>query len=87
MKISKGYYLKNIAGENIVLPIGLNIVSFNGMITLNNTGAFLWNQLNTEKTEDELVALLLNEYEIDGASAKVDINEFITTLKNASLLE
>jgi hypothetical protein len=44
MKISEGFSLRNIAGENIVVPIGTKNISFKGMITLNNIGAFLWKQ-------------------------------------------
>ena len=47
MKISTGYILKKVAGKNIVVSVGDNS-GFNGMITLNDTGAFFWNLLEKQ---------------------------------------
>ncbi len=86
MKIAEGFVLKNIAGTNVVVPLGENTVSFKAIITLNETGAFLWQQLETEKTPDEILKAMLSEYAVDEATAKADIIEFIENLKKASLL-
>ena len=86
MKIAEGFVLKNIAGTNVVVPLGDNTVSFKAIITLNETGAFLWQQLETEKTPDDLLKAMLSEYAVDEASAKADILEFIDNLKKANLL-
>lgn len=40
MKIKKGFTIRNIAGSNIVVPVGNAEKIFNGMITLNDSGAF-----------------------------------------------
>lgn len=87
MKISKGFSLRNIAGENIVVPVGAKSISFNAMITLNDSGAFLWQQLQREKTEEELVKAMLEEYEIDEVTAKSDISKFLKNLRDANILE
>jgi len=47
MKLKEGFMLRQVAGEHVVLPVGAD-VDFNGMITLNETGAFLWNRLEQE---------------------------------------
>ncbi|MCB2300096.1 PqqD family protein [Clostridium tagluense] len=86
MKISEGFSLRNIAGENIVVPIGTKNISFKGMITLNNSGVFLWKQLQTDKTEEELLKAMLGEYEIDEVTARGGINKFIEKLKNAKIV-
>ncbi|MBO5911956.1 MAG: PqqD family protein [Clostridia bacterium] len=86
MKISEGFVLKNIAGTNVVVPLGENTVSFKAIITLNETGAFLWQQLESEKTPEELLKAMLSEYAVDEATAKADISEFIENLKKANLL-
>ena len=67
MKLLEGFVLKNIAGANIVVPVDSNTVSFNAVITLNESGAFLWQQLESDKTEEELVLSLLKEYDVDEA--------------------
>lgn len=86
MKIAEGFVLKNIAGTNVVVPLGDNTVFFKAIITLNETGAFLWQQLETEKTPDDLLKAMLSEYAVDEATAKADILEFIDNLKKANLL-
>lgn len=43
MQIKPGFAMRKIAGSNIVVPVGAASSDFNGMITLNDTGAFLWN--------------------------------------------
>ncbi len=87
MKIKEGFMLKNIAGANVVVPVGSNTVSFRAVITLNDSGAFLWKQLESETTPDEVLKAMLAEYAVDEATAKADIGEFIELLKKADLLQ
>ncbi len=87
MKMKAGYIVREVAGTHVVVPTGAAAVDFSGMINLNGTGALLWNQLAEGKTEQELLTVLLEEYEIDEASAKADISEFLKKLKAADLLE
>ncbi|MEQ8175959.1 MAG: PqqD family protein [Syntrophomonadaceae bacterium] len=87
MKISKEFSLMNIAEVNVVVPLGTKNVNFNKMISLNNSGAFLWRQLEIEKTEEELLNAMLNEYEIDETIALKDIKGFICKLKKVGILE
>ncbi|HWQ73017.1 MAG TPA: PqqD family protein [Desulfitobacteriaceae bacterium] len=63
MKISQGFKLLDIDGQHIVVPLGAKNVNFNKMISLNNSGIFLWQQLQTEKTEVELLKAMRNEYD------------------------
>lgn len=86
MKIQAGYILREVAGTHVVVPTGAAAVNFSGMINLNGTGAFLWNQLVAGKTGQELLIALLEEYEIDETTAKADISEFLEKLKAAGLL-
>ena len=87
MKISKEFILREIAGNYIVVPFGENAISFKAMITLNKTGAFLWRQLEEERTEEELLSTMLKEYDIDSKIAKADIQQFIEKLQTAGILK
>lgn len=87
MKIDHGYKLMNIAGENIVVAVGAKNVNFNKMISLNDSGAFLWQQLQEDMTEEKLMHVILEEYEIDEKKAADDIRRFINMLKDAGMLE
>ena len=86
MKIADGYVLKNIAGTNVVVPLVSNNVTFRAIITLNESGAFLWSKLSEETSEEELLAEMLKEYDIDEKTAREDIAEFLETLRKAELL-
>lgn len=88
MKIKEGFILKEIAGSYVVVPVGEDLVDFTLMITINETGAFLWNCLASDKTQQELVELLKGEYE--GATDEQlasDVAEFVTLLKENNVLE
>ena len=85
MKIKSGYILRSIAGETVVIPEGG--LNFDSMITLNGTGAFLWKKLESEATIAELVDALLEEYEVERATADKCVGEFTDKLKESGFLE
>ena len=86
MKLKEDLILRRIAGESVVIPIGNNVASFNGIISLNDTAAFLWQKCQSSTSQEELESSLLDEYEVDPDTAKKDIEEFITTLREHELL-
>ena len=86
MKLKPGFLLRNVADVNVVVPVGEMSVDFNGIITLNDTGKFLFERLMTvETSEDELLRLMLEEYEVDEQTAQADIREFVAKLEEADL--
>ena len=80
MKIKKGFVVRSVGGENIVVPVGEMSKNFHGMINLNETGAFLWEFFSSEHTVEEGVAALCGEYEVDKAIAEADVKRFVETL-------
>lgn len=87
MKIKDGYLLREVAGESIVVAIDSAALDFNGLITLNGTGTFLWKLLMDGAGEDKLLRAMLAEYKIDQATAKKDIREYLSRLEVAKLLD
>lgn len=81
MKIKDGFVLREIAGEDIVVPIGNNIADFNGVIRLNKSAAFLWRALEEDITKNDLIKSLIQEYQIDKNLAIKDVEEFINILQ------
>lgn len=73
-----GFVKREVAGETLLIPVGSTTQEFNGMILLNETGAFLWEALQKPKTEDELLRAVLDEFEIDSETALSDTRQFIT---------
>lgn len=86
MKIKEGFALRQVGGNHIVVPIGAQTLDFRCIITLNDSGSFLWQQLQQERSADDLVAALLAEYEVTETVARADVDKFIANLKEAELL-
>ena len=80
MKIKKGFVLRNVGGEFVVVPVGEMSKNFHGMINLNETGAFLWAFFTQEHTVDEGVQALLNEYDVEESVARADVEAFVQTI-------
>ena len=86
MKVKKEYILRSIAGEHIVVPVGKEAVTFNGIMTLNRSGKLLFEALQNDIEESDLVNVLLEEYEVTEAVAKQDVQAFLAKLKDKDLL-
>lgn len=87
MKILDGFILREVAGNYIVVSVGDRVKKFNGVINLNESGAFLWKQLENESDEDSLINALMAEYDVDEELAKKDVKAFVSTLKEAGLIK
>lgn len=87
MRIKDGFAMRNIAGSNIVVPVGSKAVEFNGMITLNDSGGFLWQCFQNDITKSEALSMLTAEYDVDDERAEMDIEKFISLLKEHDLLD
>lgn len=86
MKVQKDFILREIAGDYVIIPTGKTVLSFNGLITVNEVGAELWKMLQSEVTFEELTAGILDIYDVDEETAKEDIREFLDTLEKAGIL-
>ena len=88
MKVKSGFLLRSIAGCKVVISVGKRVKDFNGMINLNDTGAFLWERLEKGATEDELVSAILANYtEVDEPLARESVRGFVKTLSDAGCLD
>ncbi|MBP3362175.1 MAG: PqqD family protein [Clostridia bacterium] len=86
MKIKPGYLLREVAGNYIVVAIGEEAVDFNGVITVNDVGAFIWKKLEAGAEPEEIVKAILSEYDVDEKAAAADTADFIEKLRKAELL-
>ncbi|MBQ4165350.1 MAG: PqqD family protein [Oscillospiraceae bacterium] len=87
MKIKKGFMLRKIGEQNVVVAVGEASRSFNGIIRLNDSGRYLWEKLQDGISEQELMQSMLNDFDIDESTARADIAAFVAKLKEAGLLE
>ncbi|MCC3670657.1 MULTISPECIES: PqqD family protein [Terrisporobacter] len=86
MKIKKDFIKREIAGDYILVPIGSTAMDFNGLITMNDVGVFIWENLESVENQDEMLKKILSEYEVDEKTAKIDMEEFLGILKNADII-
>lgn len=80
MKTNKNYILRSIAGEHILIPTGPAAAEFNGMINLSDVAAFVWNHLDKATDLNDLVRMVVDEYEVDEATARADVQRFLDSL-------
>ena len=87
LKVKKDFVIRTVAGNVIVVPVGNEKINFNGMITLNKTGEFLWRLLENGAEISDLEKALAEKYGIDISTAQNDTKDFIAMLREANLLE
>lgn len=87
MKIKEGFILRNVAGSFVVVPVGDATIDFNGMMNLNETGAFLFEKMIEGTTREDLVKALTEEYDVDEETASKDVDLFIEKVEKEDLFE
>ena len=87
MKTKKGFKLRTVCGENIIVAEGIENVDFSRIISMNETSAYLWKKIQgIDFDENTLAGLLLEEYEVDEATAQSNVGDFIGKLQSAGML-
>lgn len=86
LRIMEGFHLRQIAGESIAVPTGPVAAKLSGLAVMNGPGELLFQMLQSEQSVDSLVSAILEEYEIDEATARADVEEFVTVLRENGLL-
>lgn len=87
MKIRNGFVLRNVVDEFIVMPTGDNIAKFEGAVVLNEISAFIYRQLENPVSRDDLLTAVLDEYDVDEATAAADLDALLEKLADMGILE
>lgn len=88
MKIKNGFRLRTVCEESIIVAEGLNNIDFSSIISLNESAAFLWKNVQGEDFDaTRLASLLTAEYEVDEDTARHDADALIAQWSEAGLLE
>lgn len=87
LQTKEEFILKNVAGDYLVFPSGKSIVDFKIMLTLNETGAWIWNKLEKGINREDLIKEFAENNQIDESLAQEDIEIFVSQLKEENLLE
>jgi hypothetical protein len=86
MHIPQGFQIRQILDETLAVPSGEASKQFSGIISLNEVGTFLFEQLQSEQTEESLICALLESYDVDRDTAVQDVEDFLRHLRAADLL-
>ena len=86
MDIKQQFVMREVAGEYLLIPVGKTSLDLNGMITLNELGAEIWNMLPEVKDEAEIVKRILDEYDVDEPTATADIAEFLAHIRQLGII-
>lgn len=87
LKRNDDFLLRRVGEANILVPLRQKVVNLQGVITLNETGAFIWELLKEERTPDELAEALVEEFDVEFDQAKKDVEEFLKQLKELGALQ
>ena len=87
MQILKELIKREIAGDTILVPVGKSVYDSHGLYMMNELAAFLWERLPEATDEAELLAAVLEEYEVDAETAQADIAAFMADLRKLGIIE
>ncbi len=87
MRIRSGYILQQVMDIYVVMGIGSEAYVPNQIMSVNETGAFLWRLIEKGTEKQELVENLVKEYEVDAETAEKDVDAFLTRLREKALIE
>ncbi|MBQ9851050.1 MAG: PqqD family protein [Clostridia bacterium] len=83
--IKQGFVVREIAGEFIAVPVDSSCGT--SIIVLNPVSKFLWEELRSEKSFDELLDAMLKNYDVSREEAETDLKEFLAQLTENGLIK
>ena len=86
MKINGTYVLRKVAGDNIIIPVGETALKYNGMLTVTETGADIWEAMEKESSIEEITQMILEKYEVEKETAEKDVRDFLEGLEKAGFI-
>jgi hypothetical protein len=87
MRREADFVMQRVAGEHLLVPTGAQVMNLNGLITLNETAAFIWDLLREDQSSDELVAAVVARYYTTQETAREDVRAFLAKLGALGLIE
>ena len=89
MRIKKGFVLREVCGERVIMGEGLGAINFKKMLALNESAGWLWKQAQEmgEVTVESLAGKLCEEYEVEADEAKADVADIIASWRSVNVIE
>ncbi len=86
-KKSESIVSRQIAGEAVLVPLRRKAADLDNIFALNETAAFVWAAMDGSQTLEQILAALVGEFEVDEATARQDLLELVTQLRDLGALE
>lgn len=87
MEILKQFAIREVAGDYLLVPLGRSALDLNGMITLNDVAAEIWNMLPAAENEEMIVQKLLEQYEATEEELRADVKAFLDKLRALGIVK
>ena len=88
MRVKEGFVLKKVCGESIIIPEGTSNIDFTKIISMNESSAYLWENIkDTDFSAETLAELLTREYDIDNDTALNDAKNILQHWLSAEIVE
>ena len=86
MRIKKGFVLREVAGQIMVIATGEASKDFHGMIKLNATGKVIWLGLQEDLSQEEIANRLQEQFDVESEKAIEDTRAFIKQMEEMGFL-
>ena len=88
MKAKKGFNLRTVCGQQIIVAEGKENIDFSNIISMNESSAYLWEHIQDKDfTAEDLAALLTEQYEVDDATALADAKTLASQWLEAGIID
>lgn len=88
MRKRKGFVLRQVCGENIIISEGIENIDFSKLISMNSSSAYLWETLgDSDFDHNDIANMLIKEYDIDMDTAIKDAKILIGKWLDAQIIE
>lgn len=86
MQIKIPMVMREVMGDHVLVPVGEGALTLNGLVTVNEVGAFLWERLADAPDADALTDAVTASYDVDRAQAAADVEAFLKRLREIGIL-
>ena len=86
MRKNPDFEIVQMADENLAIPIGEELHKFNGVVALSEATAYLLNHMELSVTIEDLVNILIKEYDVPKEVAEIDIINGMEKLKKIGIV-
>ena len=86
MELKKELVLRDIAGDFVLIPTGTTVLENNGLFTINEVAARIWELLHGAESAAALTDALAEEYDADRDTLDRDVAEFLDKLRSLGIL-